>query len=385
MTRGIAETLDRAETQALLRDLGEEARRFRFDVAPNPCVGAAILSGARVIARGYHEVFGEGHAEVQAFEAAKASGVPQSEWDTLVVTLEPCSSHGKTPPCVDAILATGIRRVVVGSLDPDPRHRGRGLETLEAAGLDVSLITGASPVEKISPYFQHWTSYERLRRPRPWTIAKWAQTRTGQLTPPAEVGEGRWISCADSLAEVQILRGRVDAIITGVGTAIEDNPRFTVRPPGNVLRPPSRVVLDSYLKTKPNSKLFAPVPEGHGGGSVHMLCLPGPEGSRAQALADAGAQLHALSSNGKKQIALREVQEWLWRNGVRRVLLEAGPTLLMRYFQLGFIDQLRIYSGVINGGRGPSLGSTVAGLKLADRSDRECGEDSVLEAFVEPQ
>lgn len=385
MTRSTLETLDRTETEALLKDLGEAARRFRFDVAPNPCVGAAVLSGGAVVARGYHEVFGEEHAEVQAFAAAELAGVPKSEWDTLVVTLEPCSSHGKTPPCVDAILASGVKRIIVGALDPDPRHRGQGLEALEAAGLEVSLIRGASPLETVAPYFEHWTSYERLRRPRPWTIAKWAQTRTGQLTPPADVGEGRWISCAASLDEVQVLRAECDAIVTGVGTVIEDDPRFTVRPPGNIARAPKRVVLDSYLKTKPAAKLFAPIPDGNGGGDVHLLCLPGTDGNRADALLEVGAKLSSLHSNGLKQIALREVQEWLWRQGVRRVMLEAGPTLLDRYFELGFIDQLQIYSGTVNGGRGPSLGAMVAGLKLEERLDRECGEDSVLQAFIKPQ
>jgi diaminohydroxyphosphoribosylaminopyrimidine deaminase/5-amino-6-(5-phosphoribosylamino)uracil reductase len=199
------------------------------------------------------------------------------------------------------------------------------------------------------------------------------------------VGEGRWISSAESLAEVQVLRGRVDAIVTGVGTVIEDNPRFTVRPPGDVSRAPLRVVLDSYLKTHPRSKLFEPVPEGHGGGQVHLLCLPGLEANRSEGLLKAGAQWHALSSNGTKQIALREVQEWLWDQGVRRVLLEAGPTLLTRYFELGFIDQMRVYSGVVNGGRGPGMGSFMASSRLYERWDRECGDDSVLEAFLEPQ
>lgn len=384
MKRGIAETLDRSETRALLRDLGEEARAFRFAIAPNPCVGAAVLSGRRVVARGYHEVYGQAHAELQALRNAEITSVPRDEWDTLVVTLEPCSSHGKTPPCVDAILASGVQRVVVGELDPDSRHRGKGLEKLEAAGLEVVLMQGASPLEHVAPFFQRWTSYERIRRPRPWTIAKWAQTRTGQLTPPEDVGEGRWISCHASLEEVHELRARVDAIVTGVGTVIADDPRLTVRPPGDTRRAPLRVVLDSYLKTKPEARLFAPVPEEHGGGEVHLLSLPGLEASRADALEEAGASLHALNSNGTKQIALRDVQEWLWEQGVRRVLLEAGPTLITRYVELGFIDQLRIYTGTVNGGRGPNLGGMVAGCKLAEREDRECGDDSVLEAFVEP-
>ena len=382
MTRGTVETRDRAELEALLADLGREARRFRFEVAPNPCVGAAVLSSGVEVARGYHEVYGEGHAEVQALRAAELSGIPKENWDTIVITLEPCSSQGKTPPCVEAILSSGIRRVVVGELDPDSRHRGRGLEQLAEAGLEVILLQGVAPLSTVSPFFEAWTQYERLRRPRPWTIAKWAQTRTGQLTPPEDVGEGRWISCADSLEEVQVLRSRVDAVVTGIGTVRADDPRFTVRPPADPSSPPMRVVLDSYLKTPPQSRLFDPAPEGCGAGEVFLLSLPGLEGGRQEPLMERGANLVALHSNGNKQIALREVQEWLWSQGVRRVLLECGPTLLGRYFELGFIDQLRIYTGGVNGGRGESMGSTISGLKLSEREDRESGEDSVLEAFV---
>ena len=385
MARGIAETMNRADARALLRDLGEQAYAHRFDIAPNPCVGAAILSAGRVIARGYHEVWGGAHAEVNAFEAAEASGVPQASWDTLVVTLEPCSSHGKTPPCVERVLASGIKCVVIGSLDPDPRHRGKAIELLESAGVEVMLVDGASSLQEVSPHFLNWMAYERLRRPRPWTIAKWAQTRTGQLTPPEDIGEGRWISCAESQAEVQVLRGRVDAIITGVGTVRADDPRLTVRSPGDPSNPPARVVLDSYLQTPPNAKLFQPQPEEHGAGEVHILCLPGVDGGRYNALEAAGAKISTLASNGNKQIALRDVQNWLWAQGYRRVMLEAGPTLLNRQFELGFVDEVRIYTGSVNGGRGESLGAILSELKLEGRVDRECGEDSVLEAFVQPR
>src|SRR5436190_717166 len=164
-------------------------------------------------------------------------------------TLEPCSSQGKTPPCVERILASGVRCVVVGALDPDPRHGGAGLSSLRERGVEVVLLEGASPLSAVAPHFNSWIDQERLRRPRPWTIAKWAQTRTGQLIPPSGVGGGRWISGPESLKEVQVLRGRVDAIVSGVGTVLADDPRFTVRPPGDPSRPPWKIVFDSYLRT----------------------------------------------------------------------------------------------------------------------------------------
>lgn len=382
MTRGIAETLDEARLVTLLQELGQAARQHRFDVAPNPCVGAAVLAGSQVIARAYHEVWGGTHAEVRAFEAAEASGVPRAQWTTLVVTLEPCCSHGKTPPCVDAVIASGVRTIVVGSLDPDPRHRGEGLRLLRDLGLEVVLLDRASPLSEVAPHFLAWMHPDRLRRPTPWTIAKWAQTRSGQLAPPAEVGGGRWISGPESLREVQVLRGRVDAIVTGVGTVLSDDPRFTVRPPGNPERPPLRVVLDSYLRTPPDAALFRPPGPGEGGGKVHVLCMGGADGSRHQALLDVGAEVHPLHVERDDGVSLRDAQIWMWELGVRRVLLEAGPRLLSHYLDSGFVDQLRVYSAAVNGGRGASMAQWLTKLKLSGRKDREWGTDSVLEAFV---
>src|SRR5258707_12844008 len=127
MRQAASATLDEAVVRRLLEELAAEAQRYRFEVAPNPCVGAAVLAGERVLGRGCHEVWGGPHAEVQAIDAARASGGPQSAWDTLVVTLEPCSSRGKTPPCTELLLASGLKRVIVGALDPDRRHQGAGL------------------------------------------------------------------------------------------------------------------------------------------------------------------------------------------------------------------------------------------------------------------
>lgn len=382
MTRGIADTLDEAKLGLLLTELGRESTRFRFEVAPNPCVGAAILSGDQVIARGYHEVWGEAHAEVRALEAAEASGVPRNRWDVLVVTLEPCSSHGKTPPCVDRILASGIRTVVVGALDPDARHRGRGLEMLRDAGVRVILCEGYSSLAKIAPHFLTWTDNERVRRPRPWTIAKWAQTRTGQLLPPIDVGGGRWISGAESLREVQLLRGRVDAIVTGVGTILADDPRFTVRPPGNLSKPPLRVVLDSNLRTPPTATILKPAGENEAGGAVHLVCVGGASVERHRALLDAGANVHEFHVATDDGVNLRDVQTWLWEQGVRRMTVEAGPRLLTHYLSSGFVDQVRVYTGEVNGGRGTTMAQQLSVLKFQDRLDRECGHDSVLEAFL---
>ncbi|NOT30981.1 MAG: hypothetical protein HOP15_11085 [Planctomycetes bacterium] len=197
-----------AQVQALLDELGRAAAAFRFEVAPNPCVGACVLSDGVEIGRGYHRAWAGPHAEIEAIEAARASGVSSARWDTLVVTLEPCSSHGKTPPCGEAILREPFRRVVVGAMDPDPRQRGHGLELLRAAGLEVFFVRGGAPLERIAPHFLEWTRPDRLRRSAPWVIAKWAQTRTGQLSPPRGVGDGRQISGTAARARAAHRRAR---------------------------------------------------------------------------------------------------------------------------------------------------------------------------------
>jgi diaminohydroxyphosphoribosylaminopyrimidine deaminase/5-amino-6-(5-phosphoribosylamino)uracil reductase len=382
------DTLDESLLRNLLEELARDAAQFRFRVAPNPCVGAALIAGKKVVARGFHERWGGAHAEVQALAAARASTDPDAaRFDTLVCTLEPCSTHGKTPACTGALLEAGVRRVVVGALDPNPRHRGKGLELLQQMGVEVELHSGASPLESVSPHFLRWTAVERVRRPRPWVIAKWAQTRTGQLSPPAGVGSGRWISGPESLAEVQEMRGRVDAILTGVGTVLADDPRLTVRPPGDRTTPPLRVVIDTELRTPPDARLFAPLENGdaaeeEAGGQVVILCRAGAPAKAHRALEAAGARIVGLRADAKDRVSLRAALEALSEAGVQRVLVEAGPTLLNALFDAGFLDQVAVYSGQVNGGHGPTLAERLVERNLLQPVRREVGDDQVLEAFV---
>lgn len=382
---GLTQTLSPALARNILRELGEVAQATRFDVAPNPCVGAAVMSGSKVVARGYHEVWGGPHAEVNALRAARESGVPEVEWDTLLVTLEPCSSVGKTPACVDAILEAGIGRVIVGDLDPDPRHKGKGLEILREAGVEVLLDPVPSPLEVVAPHFLRWNAFERRRRPRPWTIAKWAQTLSGQLSPPSDVGDGRWISGSASLHEVHQLRASVDAIVTGVGTVLHDDPRLTVRLPntaGTKISAPARVVLDSWLRTPPEARLFEGLDEGEFGGQVHIMALPGSDPIRRRALEAAGAQVHSSRGMDRHSLDLRDLWTWLDSQGFKRVMLECGPTLLLSALEKGFVDQLRVYTGSVRGGEGESLAPWLTSAQLEQRHHREAGGDAVLEAFL---
>lgn len=375
--------LPQARLAEVLADLGERARVHRFEIAPNPAVGAAALAAdGRVLAEGFHQAFGGPHAEVEALRALEASDARAADVHTLAVTLEPCSTAGKTPACTDLIVRSGIGRVAIGDLDPDPRHRGRAIALLGEHGVDVDAVLGSAPLDRISPHFTRFNAYERLRRPRPWLIAKWAQTLSGHLSPPADVGEGRWISSPQSLHEVQLLRSRVDAIVTGVGTVRADDPRLTVRFPASLDRAPLRIVLDSELTTPPDARLFQPVERGEVGGPVYVLCRAGADGARHRRLVEAGARVHTLRPGLDGRVHLRESLEWMWRFGVRRALLETGPTLLTAYFEAGFVDQIRVFSGAVRGGRGPSLAPLLSSFELLERLEREVGPDAVLEAFV---
>ena len=379
--------MEEERLERLLSELGARARTQRFAVAPNPCVGAAVLAGGERIAEGFHTAWGGPHAEVAALRAAADSGVAPERWDTLVITLEPCSSQGKTPPCTDAILRSGIRRVVVGDLDPDPRHRGRGLELLQQAGVEVRLLgSRSSALREVSAHFLSWTHADRLRRPRPWLVAKWAQTRTGQLSPPEDVGEGRWISGEASRAEVHRLRAEVDAVLTGVGCVLADDPRLSVRPRTLTDKPPLRVVLDSELRTPPEARLLVPnelMPE-EAAGPVHVFCRAGAHPVRHRALLAAGAMVHSLRPDSEGRPDARAALEELWRMGARRVLLEAGPKLIASFFERGLVDQVRVYTGAVSGGRGDSLATILEPSRYVDVEHREVGEDAVLEAFPRP-
>jgi diaminohydroxyphosphoribosylaminopyrimidine deaminase/5-amino-6-(5-phosphoribosylamino)uracil reductase len=377
---GVGEA-EMAQYQALLADLVRGAVAFRFEVAPNPCVGAAVLSDGVEIGRGFHRAWGEPHAEVLALEAARASGVPRERWDTLVVTLEPCSSQGKTPPCTEAILREPFRRVVVGAVDPDPRHRGRGLEELRAGGVEVVFLRGAAPLERAAPHFLAWTSPDRLRRSTPWVIAKWAQTRTGQLSPPLGHPGGHWISSPAARTDVHQLRAHVDAILTGVGTILADDPRLSVRGVEGT-KAPLRVVLDSSLRTSPQARLFLAAEEGERAGDVHVVTRAGFNPVRYRALAQAGATVHALHSGDDGHASLRETLGLLGSLGVRRLLLEAGPTLLASAIESEFVDQLRVYTASLNGGVGPSLGRYLVPEKLQQVLRCEVGDDARLDAFL---
>ena len=210
----------------------ELAARGEGSVEPNPMVGCVIVRDGETIGEGFHRRFGGPHAEVEALAVAG----PRARGATAYVTLEPCCHHGKTPPCTGALIAAGISRVVVAQRDPFAKVAGQGIAELAAAGIAVDVGVGADEALRLNaPYLK------LLQTARPWIIAKWAMTLDGKLATHA--GDSRWISSEASRAIVHRLRGRVDAVMVGRGTAQADDPQLTARPPGP--RQAARIVVDT--------------------------------------------------------------------------------------------------------------------------------------------
>ncbi len=306
------------------------AQRGRGEVEPNPRVGALALRHGEVVGRGWHRVWGGPHAEIDALEDARRTG---AEPDTIVVTLEPCSTPKgqdgkKTPPCNEALVAAGIRRVVVGATDPDPRHRGKGLAALEGAGIEILDGVLAARCRKILAPFER-----ALKLDRPWTIAKYTMTLDGKTAAPT--GESRWISGIESRRHVHALRTRVDAVVVGYRTARVDDPELTVR---HAVGPqPLRVVVDPWIEIPETGKLVRTAP------AVPLLVLAHEEADpvRVSLLRERGVEVELVKPAGKgRRLHLLEAWRALGRRGVRRVLVEGGGGLVAQLLGWDCVDQV---------------------------------------------
>ena len=300
------------------------ARRGAGLVEPNPMVGAVVAApDGTIVGEGWHARFGGPHAEVAALGAAGAA----ARGATLFVTLEPCCHHGKTPPCTDTIEASGISRVIVATGDPFPDVAGRGIARLRSAGITVDIgLLAREAGRLIAPFTKLVTTG------RPWVIAKWAMSLDGKVAAPAS-GDDRWISSEASRALVHGLRGRCDAILIGIGTALADDPLLTARPAGP--RVPLRVVLDSAARLPLSSRLV------QSARASPLLVAVGPEASsdRLSALAARGCEIW------RSELADRDarLQALLAHLGTRRLtnlLVEGGPEVLASFAALDAIDEV---------------------------------------------
>ena len=341
-------------------------------VEPNPIVGAVVVQGERVVGEGWHARFGGPHAEVVALEQAG----PAARGAELFVSLEPCCHHGKTPPCTDAILSAGVRRVVAAVRDPFPEVAGRGLKVLSQAGVEVRVDVLATEARHANAAF-----FKRQATGLPLVIAKWAMSLDGCLAPPP--GAGRWISCPASRRRVHELRRISDAVLVGAGTARADRPSLTVREvePLAERGQPTRVVLDGRLSLDPAAEPVRSAREA----PVLLYTTEAAlrrESARADALRRAGAELVAVAETADG-VAPDAVVQDLGARGMSRVLIEGGAKVLGSFFAAGLVDRVLVFISpkVLGGGGAASAGGAPAApaVDLKDIRLSRVGPDILIE------
>jgi len=355
------------------------ARRAAGDVEPNPMVGCVLLKDRRVLAEGWHRAFGGPHAEVDALSRAGAA----ARGATACVTLEPCSTRGKTGPCTEALLAAGVAHVVVGCADPDPRHQGRGLQQLLAAGVHVDLLE----LPEARALLLRFRAFLAGRRPH--VLAKWAMSRDGGIAQRG--GERLQISGRQSKDLVHRWRAHLDAILVGVNTVISDDPLLTARGPHLPVRPLRRVVLDPSLRMPLACRLVASAHET----PVWIMAAEDADEQRAEAFVAEGVTVFRVprGADAHDPAWLRGAFELLRAQGCRRVMVEGGAHTLTACLAADVVDQVAVFIAPLELGAEalrPLAGLPAAvvsphevarALQLLDCRVTRCGQDTLLRGF----
>jgi diaminohydroxyphosphoribosylaminopyrimidine deaminase / 5-amino-6-(5-phosphoribosylamino)uracil reductase len=366
----------------LMRQAITLARRGRGRVEPNPRVGAIALRDGEIVGRGFHAFYGGDHAEVAALRDAEQAGAAP---DTLVVTLEPCSSvqgceGKKTPPCTEAILRANVASVVIGQLDPDPRHHEQGAAILRHGGVEV--VSGVVETEcaEVNRPFARWLQMEV-----PWVIAKWAMSLDGKTATHS--GDSKWISGDDSRARVHEVRGEVDAVMIGLKTAVIDDPELTVRHVAG--DNPTRIVVDPLAELPANSKLAQTARTTPTWAIVGAAASP----DKISQLRDQGVTVVEVPGPTRgHDMDLAAGARELRRRGIRRILMEGGGGLAARLFDANLVHQVMVFLApkVIGGERART---PVSGLGVDVIKDaRQFGEifhesiadDIIVHGFATP-
>ena len=332
-----------AADEKLMREAIRLARKGLGTTRPNPAVGCVIVKKGRIIGRGWHRQAGLPHAEVEALNSLKNPAAARGA--TAYITLEPCCTHGRTPPCTQALIATGVARVVVGAIDPNPKHRGRGLRLLIKAGIKIEHGVLATECAALNPEFNHV-----MRTGLPWVIAKCGMSLDGRLTRPR--GEGQWITSPTARRDAMRLRARVDAILVGAGTVKADNPALTLR--GITGRQPWRVIWAPRSAPPTKARVFQDAFRDH------TIVL------RAKTL----------------RAALRN----LARRGIQSVLVEGGGYTLGKLFERKLASEVVFYvAPVLTGGEKVAAGADKLQRVLPLRELRvtRTGKDLRLSGMLE--
>ena len=327
----------------------ELARRGIAVTSPNPAVGCVILDRAgQVAGEGWHEYDLIDHAEVVALNVAKQHAGERLKGGTAYVTLEPCNHTGRTPPCTDALIASGLHRVVAATIDPNPAVAGHGMEKMRAAGLEAVLGPGQAEARRLNEGFARWSQHKR-----PLVLMKVAMTLDGRIAPPAGQHTDHapyWITCEEARAAVQPLRWQADTALTGVDTVLADDPMLTDRSGLRRRRPLLRVVLDSALRMPLDCKMVASAQN-----DVVIFTVSNDQ-ARIQQLQQRGVRVEVLpadtgvpgdksTSTGWEQgrVPLAKVLDKLGEEGILTLLTETGTRLNTALLAAGLVDRVHLF------------------------------------------
>ncbi len=309
---------------SFMRRALELARNGEGLVEPNPMVGCVLVRDSQIIGEGWHQKFGGPHAEVNALtDCDDASGA------TAYVTLEPCCHHGKTGPCVEALIEAKLGRVVVGAVDPDPRMSGQGIDRLKSANMAVEVgVCKTEAIDLIRPFTK------KTRDGLPWIIAKWAMTLDGKIA--TATGSSQWISCPGSRQIVHELRGRVDAILVGIGTVLADDPLLTARPKGP--REAKRVVMDSMCRIPRGCQMLNTARDTE----VVLGVSEDADSASIDAAIAQGCNVKVCRGTSRKT-RIYEMLRYLADNGCTNVLVEGGSAVFGALNDGHLIDEIHCF------------------------------------------
>lgn len=312
----------------MMRRALELAELGRFTTHPNPRVGCVIVRGECIVGEGWHRKWGEPHAEPLALAAAGEA----ADGATAYVTLEPHSYQGRTPPCTDALIRAGVRRVICAALDPNPRVSGNGLAQLRHAGVEADHGLLEAEAHALNLGFD-----KRMRSGEPRVIVKLAASLDGRIA--LRSGVSRWITGAAARADVHRLRAQCSAVLTGIDTVIADDPQLTVRDASIDMagRAPLRVVVDTKLRMSPTARLLREA------GETLVFTGAQADGERTRVLEAAGAQVQPVATGNDGRLDLHEVLRELGRRLCNDVLVEAGATLAGKLIECRLVDELIVY------------------------------------------
>jgi diaminohydroxyphosphoribosylaminopyrimidine deaminase/5-amino-6-(5-phosphoribosylamino)uracil reductase len=367
-----------ALARRLLAEAAALAEGGRFAVEPNPLVGCVIARGARVVGRGRHRAYGGPHAEVEAL--ARAGRLARGA--VAYVSLEPCSTAGKTPACTDALLRAGVARVVYGARDPNPAHAGRAVRALRRGGVRAEAVPFAEARALLEPFRR------ALALRRPWVVAKWATSLDGRIAPRAGLG-GR-LTGVRAERWVHDLRGRVEAVAVGAETVLVDDPRLDCRRPGGPPhgRPqPCAVVFDSTLRIPLDSRLVTGASPAR---RVLVVTTRGHAAKAAALRAVPGVEVIETTPGPDGRTDLRQALRALHLRGVRRLLVEGGAVLAGALLRRGLVDQVAAFvSPVLLGADGAPTALSGTGFTDLSRAPRlhrprvrRLGDDLLVEGYL---